>query len=95
MSGRANMNPEYTFIACGPDHDPMGDHVARDRDEAIDYARHYLDEGSRDGACVTINVVVQTITTTIGITDGRDRTMMATGNLVTKTIPKLSVDACL
>ncbi len=51
------MTPEYIVIAYGPDDTPMGDYVAREPEEAIDYAQHYLGEESRDGARVTINVV--------------------------------------
>lgn len=51
------MKPAYIVVAYGPDHSPMGDHTAREPEEAIDYAQHYLDEESRDGAWVTINVV--------------------------------------
>ena len=51
------MKLEYVVIACDPDHRPMGDHGAREPEDAIDYARHYLDEETRDGACVIINVV--------------------------------------
>lgn len=49
--------PEYIVIAYGPDRRQTGDHVARGREDAIDYVRHCLDEENRDGACVMINVV--------------------------------------
>ena len=55
------MKPEYVVIAYGPDHRPKGDQVAREPEDAIAYARHYLDEENRDGACVTINKMIRKI----------------------------------
>ena len=49
--------PEYVVIAYDPNHRQTGDHIARRREEAIDYVRHYLDEEIRDGASVTISVI--------------------------------------
>ena len=49
--------PEYVVIAYGPDRRQTGDHVAGAREDAIEFVRHCLDDESRDGACVMINVV--------------------------------------
>ena len=49
--------PEYVVITYGPDNRQIGDHVARRREDAINYVRNFLDKESRDGAFLTICIV--------------------------------------
>lgn len=49
--------PEYVVVAHDPDQAAVGDHITENRDDAIDYASHFLDDEERTGAFVTITVI--------------------------------------
>lgn len=48
---------DYVIVAHDPDRVAVGDHCAETRQDAIDYATHFLDAEERNGASVTITVI--------------------------------------
>lgn len=49
--------PEYVVVAHDPDQSAVGDHISEDRQDAIDYASHFLEDEERTGSFVTITVI--------------------------------------
>ena len=52
---------DYVIVAHDPDRVAIGDHHAESRQDAIDFAAHFLDAEERNGVSVTITVIDTTI----------------------------------
>ena len=48
---------DYVIVAHDPDRVAIGDHCAESRQDAIDFATHFLDAEERNGVSVTITVI--------------------------------------
>ena len=64
--------PEYVVVAHNPDQVTVGDHLAKDREDAIDYASHFLDEEERTGASIVVTVVNPNMDEDLAVRDGSD-----------------------